>query len=52
MPPLPAKAIKLSFSISPKMLSLRFDLAPVYREAELLASTRVSVIHNELLNYT
>ena len=36
VPPLPDKAIKLSFSISPKMLSLRFDLAPVYREAEFL----------------
>ena len=37
--PLPGKAIKLSFSTSPpNTLSLRFYSAPVYREAELLAS--------------
>ena len=37
-PPLPGKAIKLSFSTSPRTLSLRFDLALLYREAELSAS--------------
>ena len=37
-PPLLGKAIKLFFSTSPKTLSLRFDSALVYREAELLAS--------------
>ena len=37
-PPLPGKAIKLSFSTSPKSLSPRFNLALVYREAELSAS--------------
>ena len=37
-PPLCSKAIKLSFSSSPKTLYLRFDLAVMYREAELLAS--------------
>ena len=37
-PPLPGKAVKLSFSTSPKTLSLRFDLAPVYREVELSPS--------------
>ena len=37
-PPFLGKAIKLSFSTSPKTLSLRFDLAPVYREAELTES--------------
>ena len=31
--PLPGKAINLSFSTSPKTLSPRTDLAPVYREA-------------------
>ena len=36
--PLLGKAIKLLFSISPKTLSPRFNLAPVYKEAELLAS--------------
>ena len=36
-PPLPDKVIKLSFSTSPQTLCLRFDSAPVYREAELLA---------------
>ena len=35
-PPLPGKAIKLSFSTSPKTLSMRFSSAPVYRGAELL----------------
>ena len=34
-PPLPGKAIKPSLPTSPKALSLRFELAPVYREAEL-----------------
>ena len=34
-PHLPGKAIKLSFSTSPKTQSLRFDLALVYREAKL-----------------
>ena len=37
-PPLPGKAIKLSFSTSPKTLSPSFDLPPMYREAELSAS--------------
>jgi len=37
-PPLPSRAVKLSFSTSPKTLSLKFVLAPVNREAELLAS--------------
>ena len=37
-PPLLGKAIKLSFSTSPKTLSLRFGLAPAYSEAELSAS--------------
>ena len=36
--PFAGKAIKLSFSTSPKTLSLRFDSALVYREAELSAS--------------
>ena len=36
--PLPGKAMKLSFSTSPKILSLGFDSAPVYREAELLVT--------------
>ena len=35
LPTLPGKAIKLSFSASPRTLSLRFDSAPVDREAEL-----------------
>ena len=35
---MPGKVIKLSFSTSPKTLSPRFDLAPVYGEAELSAS--------------
>ena len=33
--PLLDKAIKLSFSISPQILSPVFDSAPVYREANL-----------------
>ena len=37
-PTLPGKAIKPSFSTSPKLLSLRFHLALVYREVELFAS--------------
>ena len=37
-PPLPGKAMKLSFSTSPKSLSPRFSLALVYREAELSTS--------------
>ena len=37
-PPLPGEAIQLFFSTSPKTLSLRFDLALVYRETELLVS--------------
>ena len=37
-PPLPGKAIKLLFPTSPKTLSLRFDLAPVHRETELLVT--------------
>ena len=36
-PPFPGKVIKLSFSMSPKILSLKFHLALVYREAELLS---------------
>ena len=36
--PFAGKAIELSFSTSPKTLSLRFDSALVYREAELSAS--------------
>ena len=32
--------IKLSFSTSPKTLSLRFDLALMYREAELSSSDK------------
>ena len=40
MAPLPGKAIELSFSTSPKTLSLRFDSAPMYREAELWASLK------------
>ena len=38
-PPVPGKVIRLSFPTSPKILSLRFDLVQVYREAELSAST-------------
>ena len=38
-PPLPGRVIRLSFSTSPKTLSLRFDSVQVYREAELSAST-------------
>ena len=34
-PPLPGKAIKLSFSTSAPSLSLKFDPAPVSREVEL-----------------
>ena len=37
-PPFPGTKIKLLFSTSLKTLPLRCDLAPVYREAELLAS--------------
>ena len=37
--PLPGKVIKRSSSASPKTLSPRFNSAPGYREAELLAST-------------
>ena len=37
-PPLLGKAVKLSLSTSPKTLSLRYGLAPVYSEAELSAS--------------
>ena len=37
-PPFPGKVIKLSFSMSPKILSLKFHLALVYREAELSTS--------------
>ena len=37
-PPLPDKAIKISFSTSSKALFPSFDSAPVYREAELSAS--------------
>ena len=37
-PLLPGEAIQLLFSILPKTLSLRFDLALVYRETELLVS--------------
>ena len=36
--PLPGKAIKFPFSTLPETLSLRFDLAPLYREAKLLVS--------------
>ena len=43
-PPLPGKAIKLSFFISPKTLSPRFDLEPVYREVELSASLLVLLL--------
>ena len=43
-PPLPGKAIKLSFFISRKTLSPRLDLAPVYREAELPASLLVLLL--------
>ena len=39
--PLAGKAIKLSFSTSPKTLSLRFDSALVYGEAELSASAHL-----------
>ena len=35
---MPGKAIKLSSSTSPKTLSPRFDLAPVYSEAEILVT--------------
>ena len=38
VPPSPDKVIKLSFSTSPKTLSLRFGSALVHREAELSAS--------------
>lgn len=38
MSPFAGKAINLSFSTSPKALSLRFDSVLVYREAELSAS--------------
>ena len=38
VPPSPDKVIKLSFSTSPKTLSLRFGSALVRREAELSAS--------------
>ena len=37
-PLLPGKAIQLLFSASPGTVSLRFNLAPVYREAELWTS--------------
>ena len=37
-PSLTGKALKLFFSTSPRTLSLRFNLTPVYREAELWAS--------------
>ena len=40
-PSLPGKAIKLSFSTSPKTMCPKFNLAPMYREAELLASVIV-----------
>ena len=43
-PSSPGKAIKLSFFISPKTLSPRFDLEPVYREAELSASLPVLLL--------
>ena len=36
--PLLGKAIKLSFSTPPKILSLGFDSAPVFREVELLVT--------------
>ena len=36
--PLLGKTIKLSFSISPKILSPVFDSAPVYREANFSAT--------------
>ena len=35
----PGKAIKLSFSALPTTLSLGFDSAPEYREAELSVTT-------------
>ena len=38
-PPLPGKTIQPLFSASPRTLSLRLDLALVYRAAELSAST-------------
>ena len=38
-PPLPGKAIMLSFSTSPQTLSLRFDSGLVHREAALSASS-------------
>lgn len=47
MSPLPSKAIKLSFFHSPKTLSLRFDSAPMYREAELSAA-KVEIPSDEL----
>lgn len=36
--PLPGQVIKLSFSTSPKTLSLRLDLGPECRQTELLVA--------------
>ena len=42
-PPLPSRGIKLSLSTSPKILSPKFVLAPVNREAELFVSVIWSI---------
>ena len=42
--PLPGKKIKLSFSTSHKTLSLGFDLALVFREAELLVTKAKQIL--------
>ena len=38
------KKIKLSFSTSPKTLSLGFDLALIYKEAELLVTKAKQIL--------
>ena len=47
-PPLPGKAIKLSFSTSPKTLSLRFNSAPVQRGRAFSINPRVSSLPSSL----
>ena len=48
MSPFAGKAIKLSFSTSPKTLSLRFDSALVYGEAELSVSAHLVALPLEI----
>ena len=48
--PFAGKAIELSFSTSPKTLSLRFHSALVYREAELLVTT-ICLLDLSLVGY-